>query len=95
MHLEVRKSPEKTPSQREMKLQFIVLLMNGNDREALRVTRPVLRRRRDSSPSGEAVGGLFVDFEPLPGVPRSRGSLATRTLSHDHVDDNTPSQRLH
>ena len=35
----------KTLSQREMKLQFIVLLMNGNDREALRGVKPSRRRR--------------------------------------------------
>ena len=30
---------------REMKLQFIVLLMNGNDREALRGVKPSRHRR--------------------------------------------------
>ena len=43
VEVQVRKS---TLSQREMKLQFIVLLMNGNDREAL--CQKVSRNRRET-----------------------------------------------
>ena len=82
--------PSMTRVASEMKLQFMVLEMKGKEREALResdaVARRALRHRRASSPSEKAMGGLWSNFEPIRGVPQSRGSLATRTLSHGHDD---------